>query len=221
MKNSKSILLTVFLVLVLALSACGATNQEPTPTPIDPNLVAQQAIQTFAMGLTMTAFAQPTATATLTPAPTNTNPPPTFIVLGTNAAGSTTVVSSCNNSLWISDISIPDGTPMAPGQTFTKTWMVKNVGTCTWTPTFKIAFGGIGVPMGGQATAIGKTVKPNEQIEISVNLTAPNSSGDLQSYWKLQDDTGVFFGTYLTVVIKVAGPTSTKAPPTDTPTPTP
>ena len=216
MKNSKSILLTAFLVMALALSACGAKNQEPTATPIDPNLIAQQAIQTFAMGLTMTAFAQPTATATLTPAPTNTNPPPTFIVLGTNPAA-TAVVSSCNNSLWVSDITIPDGTPMAPGQAFTKTWMVKNVGTCAWTPTFKLAFGGIGVAMSGQTAPIGKAVKPGEQIEVSVNLTAPNTSGDVQSYWKLQDDTGVFFGTYLTVVIKVAGPTATKA---DTPTPT-
>ena len=219
MKNSKSLLITALLVMALALSACGAKNQEPTATPIDPNLVAQQAIQTFAMGLTMTAFAQPTATLTPAPSPTNTVQP-TFVILGTTSAAAP-VVNSCNNSLWVSDISIPDGTPMAPGQTFTKTWMVKNVGTCTWTPTFKVAFGGIGVPMGGQATAIGKTVKPNEQIEISVNLVAPNTSGDVQSYWKIQDDTGVFFGTYLTVVIKVAGPTSTKAAPTDTATPTP
>ena len=219
MKNSKSLLITALLVMALALSACGAKNQEPTATPIDPNLVAQQAIQTFAMGLTMTAFAQPTATQTPAPSPTNTVQP-TFVILGTTSAAAP-VVNSCNNSLWVSDISIPDGTPMAPGQTFTKTWMVKNVGTCTWTPTFKVAFGGIGVPMGGQATAIGKTVKPNEQIEISVNLVAPNTSGDVQSYWKIQDDTGVFFGTYLTVVIKVAGPTSTKAAPTDTATPTP
>ncbi len=130
-------------------------------------------------------------------------------------------MTSCNNSLWISDITVPDGTPMAPGQAFTKTWKVQNVGTCTWTPTFKLAFGGIGVPMSGQTTPIGKTVKPGEQVEISVNLVAPNTSGDVQSYWKLQDDTGVFFGTYLTVVIKVAGPTATKAPPTDTATPTP
>ena len=219
MKNSKLILITAFLVLALALSACGAKNQEPTATPIDPNLVAQQAIQTFAMGLTMTAFAQPTATATLTPEPTNTTAA-TFIVLGTNPAA-TAVVNSCNNSLWISDITIPDGTPMAPGQAFTKTWKVQNVGTCTWTPTFKLAFGGIGVQMGGQAAPIGKTVKPGEQVEISVNLIAPNTSGDVQSYWKLQDEAGAFFGTYLTVVIKVAGPTSTKAPPTETATATP
>ena len=76
---------------------------------------------------------------------------------------------------------------------------------------------GIGVAMSGQTAPIGKAVKPGEQIEVSVNLTAPNTSGDVQSYWKRQDDTGVFFGTYLTVVIKVAGPTATKA---DTPTPT-
>jgi len=216
MKNKKLIITSLALVIALALSACGGKNQEPTATPIDPNLVAQQAIQTFAMGLTMTAFAQPTATATLTPMPTTTVAP-TFIVLNTGVPAAAPT-SSCNNSLWVSDVTVPDGTPMAPGQTFTKTWMVKNVGTCTWTPTFKIAFGGIGVAMSGQPAPIGKTVKPGEQLEVSVNLTAPNTSGDVQSYWKLQDDTGVFFGTYLTVVIKVAGPAATKEP---TPTATP
>lgn len=219
MKNKTWIFTSLLLVIALALSACGAKNQEPTPTPVDPNLIAQQAIQTFAMGLTMTAFAQPTATETLTPIPTTTAPP-TFVVLGTTPPAAAPT-QSCYNSQWISDITVPDGTPMAPGQPFTKTWMVKNVGTCEWKPTFKVAFGGIGIPMGGQSSQIGKTVKPGEQIEISVNMVAPNSSGDIQSYWKLQDDTGVFFGTFLTVVIKVAGPTSTKPAPTDTATPVP
>jgi hypothetical protein len=38
----------------------------------------------------------------------------------------------------------------------------------------------------------------------------------------MQNSTGSFFGTYLTVVIKVSGPASTATPgsPTDTPEPT-
>ncbi|MBV6394774.1 MAG: hypothetical protein HFACDABA_00342 [Anaerolineales bacterium] len=213
MKNKKLIFASLLLAAALALSACGGKNQEPTPTPIDPNLVAQQAIQTFAMGLTMTAFAQPTATATLTPVPTNTSAP-TFVVLGTTPTAVPTL--SCNNAIWVQDITVPDGTPMAPGQAFTKTWLFKNVGTCTWTPTFKIAFAGIGIPMGGQPTPIGKTVAPNEQIQISVSLVAPTTSGDVESRWKLQDDSGNWFGETVWVRIKVAGPTPTEAEPTAT-----
>ncbi len=223
MNTRKMIWLPALIALSLVLSACGASAKEPTPTPIDPNLIAAQAIATFSAQLTQTAFAIPTATATLTPAPTNTVPAPTFAPISTVAGGGAVAqpTSSCNTSVWISDVSIPDGTVMQPGDTFTKTWRVQNSGTCTWTPEFKVSFGGVGLPMGGQATKLGKTVKPGEQIEISVNLVAPSTAGDQTSYWKLQDDKGAFFGTWLTVVIKVAGAAAKTATPTETPTATP
>ncbi len=219
MKTRKLFWFTTFLLVTsLVLSACGAKEQQPTPTPIDANAIAVQAIQTFSMGLTMTAFAQPTATYTPVP-PTGTNTPPTFAIVGTGSPAAQPT-SACNNSLWISDVTVPDNTVMAPGKQFTKTWLVKNIGTCTWTPNFKVAFGGIGIPMGGQAAPIGKTVKPDEQVEISVNLVAPSAAGDALSYWKLQDEKGVFFGTFLTVVIKVVGAPATTGTPTEEPSPT-
>ena len=35
---------------------------------------------------------------------------------------------------------IPDGTVLSPGEEFTKTWRIKNVGTDTWTTEYTIAF---------------------------------------------------------------------------------
>jgi hypothetical protein len=204
--KKKFIGFSLLAVFALVLSACGSSSKEPTPTPVDPNLIAAQAIATFAMGLTQTAFAQPTAT--LTPAPLATNTLlATFAPLGTNTPS--VPVNTCDSATFVNDVTVPDGTPMAPGQQFTKTWLVKNSGTCTWTPTYKIAYGYGMSQMGGAATPIGKTVKPGEQAEISVALTAPSTAGDVSGTWRLMNDKGVFFGTNLTVVIKVVGAAAT------------
>lgn len=215
---------SLLLVFTLILSACGGSSKEPTPTPVDPNLVAAQAIATFAMGLTQTAFAQPTATYTLEPTATNTLPPVTFGALTTNTSAAP--VNTCDVSVFVTDVTIPDGTPTAPGQTFVKTWRVQNSGTCTWTATYKAVFTGSGNgPLGGVTTPIGKTVKPGDPLEISISFTAPTTAGDYVSWWKLQNDKGEFFGTAFSVAIKVVGaPAATgtaTATPTETPTATP
>jgi hypothetical protein len=219
MKTSKQkfIGFSVLAVFALILSACGGKSKEPTPTPLDPNLIAAQAIATFAMGLTQTAFAQPTAT--LTPVPTATNTvAPTFAPLGTSTGAP---VNKCDVSAFVSE-TVPDGTVMAPGQVFTKTWKLQNSGTCAWTATYKAVFTGTGNgPMGGTSTPTGKIVKPGESIEISISFTAPNTGGDYVSWWKLQNDKGEFFGTPFSVAIKVAGATAASNTPTETPIPTP
>lgn len=205
--KQKFIGFSLLAVFALVLSACGGKSKEPTPTPMDPNLIAAQAIATFAMGLTQTAFAQPTAT--LTPAPSATNTvAPTFAALGTNT--SSVPANTCDVSVFVSDVTVPDGTPMAPGQVFVKTWKIQNSGTCAWTATYKTVFTGSGNgPMGGASTPIGKIVKPGESIDISISFTAPTTGGDYVSWWKLQNDASVFFGTPFSVAIKVAGAAAT------------
>ena len=205
--KKKFIGFSLLAVFALVLSACGSSSKEPTPTPVDPNLIAAQAIATFAMGLTQTAFAQPTAT--LTPAPLATNTLlATFAPLGTNTPS--VPVNTCDGSGFVSE-TVPDGTVMAPGQVFPKTWKLLNTGTCTWTATYKAVFTGTGNggPMGGTSTPIGKIVKPGESIEISISFTAPTTGGDYVSWWKLQNDKGEFFGTPFSVAIKVVGAAAT------------
>jgi hypothetical protein len=216
--KKKFIGFSLLAVFALVLSACGSSSKEPTPTPVDPNLIAAQAIATFAMGLTQTAFAQPTAT--LTPAPLATNTlQATFAPLGTNTPS--VPVTTCDGSGFVSE-TVPDGTVMAPGQVFTKTWKLLNSGTCTWTATYKAVFTGTGNggPMGGTTTPTGKIVKPGESIEISISFTAPTTGGDYVSWWKLQNDAKAFFGTPFSVAIKVVGAAAGTATETVEPTAT-
>ena len=208
MKTRKFLWFSLLAVFALILSACGGSSKAPTPTPVDPNLIAAQAIATFAMGLTQTAFAQPTATFTPMPTATNTAAP-TFALLGTNTPA-VAATSSCDISVFVTDVTIPDGTVMAPGQVFVKTWRLQNSGACPWTPTYKAVFTGVGNgSLGGATTPIGKAVKPGESVDISVTFTAPNTAGDYISWWKLQNDSSAFFGTNFSVAIKVVGAAAT------------
>lgn len=46
--------------------------------------------------------------------------------------------SSCDWAQFITDVTVPDGTKYEPGETFEKTWRLKNIGTCTWTISYSL-----------------------------------------------------------------------------------
>ena len=107
---------------------------------------------------------------------------------------------------------------MLPGTRFTKTWRVKNVGACTWTPAYQIVFYG-GEQMGAPASSsLQQDVAPGQSIDISVAMIAPRAAGAYIGYWMLQNANRVLFDQtlWLEIVVSDAGPT-----PTVTPTGTP
>ncbi|HEX7542065.1 MAG TPA: NBR1-Ig-like domain-containing protein [Anaerolineales bacterium] len=121
-------------------------------------------------------------------------------------------VSTCDKAAFVTDVNYPDGTPLAGGTSFTKIWRVKNVGTCTWTTSYRLVFAG-GDIMGASASAFNlpTSVAPGGTIDLSVNLTAPITAGEYNGYWKLRNASGADFGVGasgtvpLLVKIKVVG----------------
>lgn len=115
----------------------------------------------------------------------------------THAGGGTPppITSACDRASFIADVTIPDGTLMTAGQTFVKTWRLMNVGTCTWTTSYRLVFDG-GDLMGASATAFNlpSSVAPGATIDLSVNMTAPVLSGTYFSYWELRNASGANFG---------------------------
>jgi hypothetical protein len=99
---------------------------------------------------------------------------------------------------------------MAPGETFTKTWRLKNLGTCTWTPDYKLVYNS-GTQMGGTtATKLPAYVAPGQTVDISITLTTPSSAGSYTGYWMLRNPAGTLFGSgdkanipfYVDIVVK-------------------
>ncbi len=209
-------LMTILIAGILVLTACGNSDADLTPT-VDPNALSTQVVGTFSAGLTQTAVAQPTIQLfpTLTASPT-------FAPFATSAAtfppiSQATVVptKSCYSMAFASDVTIPDNTPMTPGQTFTKTWKVVNNGSCAWDAGFKFAFTG-GDAMSGVTYTLPSAVAVNATVDISVAMTAPTTkTGTIRSNWRMSTAGGQFFGDEVYVVVTVGGTavtaTATKA----------
>ncbi|MDO9299780.1 MAG: NBR1-Ig-like domain-containing protein, partial [Anaerolineales bacterium] len=158
-------------------------------------------------------------TVALTPLPSPTFQLQTPIPLPT-IKPAITVATGCDSAVYISDVTIPDGTTIPAGQSFTKTWKVSNIGSCAWTATYQLVFVD-GDSLGGKATAIGKVVNPGESADISVVLTSTSATGTITGKWKLSNDKGQTFGDSLTVVINSGTTITGTVTPTPTKTPTP
>jgi hypothetical protein len=224
MKTKTTVLMTIIIMLSLLMSGCGGSEAEATPT-LSVESIQTYAVGTFSSGLTQTALAAPTntptPTSTVTPLPIATlvNITPFATTIGVNPT------SSCNMMSYVNDVTIPDNTPMAPGETFTKTWKVKNSGTCAWEAGYKFAFTS-GDAMNGATYTLPQSVPANTVVDISIEMTAPNKPGSVRGNWRMSTTAGQFFGDEVYLVILVGGAgeaaTDTSAPaPTETETPIP
>jgi hypothetical protein len=107
---------------------------------------------------------------------------------------STAQAATCDWAQFIADVTVPDGTTYAPGATFTKTWRLKNIGTCTWTTNYALVFTR-GTQMGAPAAVnFPSNVAPGQTVDLTVNLTAPNSAGHYFGYYMLRNAGGTNFG---------------------------
>ena len=78
----------------------------------------------------------------------------------------------------------PDGTVYKPGTAFTKTWTIKNEGTCAWDSTYKLIFWSGDTLGGATYYDMPEIVAPGDDISITINLTAPPAEGTYTGYWR-------------------------------------
>jgi hypothetical protein len=113
---------------------------------------------------------------------------------------------ACNNSVYIADVTYPDGTVIKPGINFEKVWRVQNTGSCLWDEGYKLVFiaGDKALdPYTFEFKDSADFVSGGETADLAIDLTAPLKEGTYTATWRMQNDKGAFFGTLLTVVIEV------------------
>jgi hypothetical protein len=213
MKSSTQITLIVLATIFLALIAClpitmltlplVRSNQDPTP----------DTMATIQAMVTQTVAAQTQAAPTQTPIVSTQDPATNTPVSATNTPLPTaTAITYCDWVSFIKDVTVPDGTVFAPGDTFTKTWRLKNRGTCTWTPDYVLVFAS-GDKLGDTtAVRLPGYVGPGQTVDVSVTIEAPKDSGKYVGYWLLRNPSGALFGYgdkanqafYVEIRVKVA-----------------
>ena len=195
----------ILILILVAFLFSSITNQAKQPPAVDTDAVRTQAVETYASSLTETLaalpspFTTPTWTSTpvvLTATPATTTPEPSA------------TANDCFNLMYIEDVTIPDGTNLKPGETFTKTWLVQNTGGCAWRPGFTFQHFG-GDAMRGNTVVLTEAIPTGAKRELSIQLVVPSGiNGIIESAWRMADETGVFFGDTLTVQILVGDVTT-------------
>jgi hypothetical protein len=99
---------------------------------------------------------------------------------------------------------------VAPGSKFVQSWKFRNPGTCSW-PTvcqLVVAKKHPGDRMGAPEHVSVPTAVAGEEIEVVLNLTAPNEPGKHVGFWHLCLPDGKKFGRCVKAVVHVTSPSS-------------
>ncbi|MGD8731525.1 MAG: NBR1-Ig-like domain-containing protein [Anaerolineales bacterium] len=187
-------------VLILATLACNLTAAQQTDIDL-------AVTQTLAARVNESAGgsgpeddqAAPDQPATDEPQPPSTDTsepqPPTATATSTKVPTATATEIPCDRVTFVSDVTVPDGTDFDPGETFVKTWRLRNTGSCTWTSSYDLVFYSgdqMGAPSSVQLTS--GTVPPGSTVDASVQLKAPNSGGTYKGFFRLRSGSDVIFG---------------------------
>jgi len=102
------------------------------------------------------------------------------------------------------DVTVEDGTQIPPNTSFVKTWRIRNEGIA-WPAGCLLRFvGKHSDDMGGpEFVAVEGVIAPEQEVEISVPLVAPNKPGRYTGYWKMSTPDGRKFGQRVWVSIVV------------------
>jgi len=120
------------------------------------------------------------------------NPTPSAVATAITAPISSACVDSAT---FISDVTIPDNTVFTPNAPFTKTWRLKNTGTCTWDGNYLVAYisgSTMSQQPGYWIVSQGQTVSPGQMLDVSVGMTSPVENGNYASYWGVKKSDGGF-----------------------------
>ena len=190
--DSNTIRVTVYAVSRSDIGCVQSTTPFETTIALATNGLPDGTYTVIANGASMVfvlPFHAPTATSI--PMPTTTSvPTPTA-----TSVPAPTKFTCTDSAAFVSDVTIPDHTAVASNTAFTKTWRLKNIGTCTWDSNYLVAYIS-GTTMSQQPgywiVQQGQTVAPGQIVDVSVGMTSPVDNGNYVSYWGLKKVDGQF-----------------------------
>lgn len=225
MHKSNTARLAFFFLISLLIIACGAVEQIPglhVATVTLPVLVTRapqfatakpgwQVGPTAGVLATLPTTATEISTTKIPALPTTTPIPLESLSY-----------SSCDQLNVVQDVTIPDGTEVNPGEIFIKSWRIENTGKCAWDDHYRMVFyqgdmmdvpgeippffikmkDTIGPEIGSWGVRIHK-IEPGAKVDLAVAFRAPQTPGDVSSYWMLLNDKGEKVNPMFWVMVKV------------------
>ena len=111
-------------------------------------------------------------------------------------------------AVFVTDITLLDGSVVPAGSEFHKVWAVKNSGTTSWPAgTRLVHVSGFSAKVAGGASRVKSfavaAAAPGEVVEVQCECKAPDASGRYMDFWRLSSPDGKRFGDRLWVDISV------------------
>jgi len=215
------------LVCWLGLAACSSATPTSMPTqdmnPFRTEVAATVFAQvTYDLALTPSITPIPSSTATITHTttpilPTSASPGLTTTLSVATLAPATLAPATLaptialpDRAQWVSQ-TVPDDSVFAPGETFTMTWQIKNVGASTWTAGYLLRYYSGDLFGAPKEIVLGQEVLPGATVDITLKMKAPAAAGKYRSDWVLSSETRSNFkdAVFLKITV-VVPPTATR-----------
>ncbi|KAJ2365229.1 hypothetical protein H4S01_003363, partial [Coemansia sp. RSA 2610] len=143
---------------------------------------------------------------------------PSGVSLQRISENSTVLETKKHAAVFVEDVTMPDGTVVAPSEHFVKIWSVANMGDSEWPQgTMLVHVSGEPAIPGNKKTVPVVIGKRYEQVGIAVDLIAPSVPGRYVSQWRLMTADGHYFGAGLwcIIVVEDSSTTTSKVLPAD------
>jgi hypothetical protein len=140
--------------------------------------------------------------ATRRPTPLPPTPDPTERTIPSAVPTPTPVTPCVANLTFLSDLSLPDGTQVQPGEALDKRWQVRNSGDCNWDATYRLKL--IAGPALDAATEQALyPARGGSEATLRILFTAPLEAGEYRSAWQAHLPDGQPFGDPIYIAIVV------------------
>lgn len=107
------------------------------------------------------------------------------------------------DAAFVADVTVPDGTQLAPASPFTKTWTLSNTGCAEWPSGLQAVFVS-GNQMGGPAsTALQGATAAGQSRDVAMDFVAPDNPGAYQANYQFVTPDNQPFGPEFHVQIEV------------------
>ena len=184
------------MVSIMILTACNlpATSLPTEQKELTVPTMTSEAVQILLMTQLAATFAAPTATI---PPPTATQsytPTPTRVQSATPTIATPRSDICTDKAEFIKDVTIAEGSVYSPSAAITKTWRVRNVGTCAWTPQYALIWVGGDAMSAPTEIPLTTYVDPGNTIDLSVPISAPAQDGQYQGQWLIRSADASRFG---------------------------
>lgn len=114
----------------------------------------------------------------------------------------TPTVQCKDNLVFVKDITIPDGTVVAPDSTLDKRWQLENNGNCNWGQGYRIRLI-TGPELGAPKEQALYPARSGSQAVVRIVFKAPLEPGTYRSAWQAFNPQGEPFGDPFFIEIKV------------------